>query len=628
MEQGEYEDAVRAGQSALLLDAVVTRRAMYGRLAVGLLQGLLLYGLYRSATGAAWPSRDPYLFVPLLLIGVMLPLLFISALGHLDARRTALWIAAAAAIMAVLALHDVWRGGVRAEVFPFAAQGHAQMPSGLLFFFGAGFFYIAHALVLAAAIDGRRIARYATYFELAWTLMIQLQFSAMFVGVLWLVLSMGSALFMLVRLDFLKHLIEQSWFVVPVTCFAFSCAMHITDVRPAIVRGIRTLVLVLMSWLLPVTALIVAGFLCTLPFTGLEALWQTRHATSVLLGADVVLVVLINAAFQNGAAAAGVAPVVRLCARAAALLLLPLTAIAIYALALRVGDYGWTSERVIAAACLLVASCYAAGYAWAAASRSGGWLAPVAQVNVATAMVTLAVLLALFTPLADPARLAVDDQVARLESGKISAAKFDFTYLKFEGARYGRAALERLQTSAQGPDAERIRKSAALALKQNSRQQNEMASAADIDVAANLTVWPVGTPLPPSLLRQEWRGGERAFQLPSCLTQRGRSCDAFVIDFNLDTEPEVLVMQPGEVPVVLGHSGLGAEGKWSVIGTLPYGVTSCAPLLAQLKAGQFHLIAPRAQDLQVAGQRIPVVSSEMPADFCAIIKTGTAPEPK
>ncbi|WP_295995646.1 DUF4153 domain-containing protein, partial [Rugamonas sp.] len=334
---------------------------------------------------------------------------------------------------------------------------------------------------------------------------------------------------------------------------------------------------------------------------------------------------LINAAFQNGAAAAGVAPVVRWCARAAAVLLLPLTAIAIYALALRVGDYGWTSERVIGAACLLVASCYAAGYAWAA-SRMDGWLATVAPVNVATALVTLAVLLALFTPLADPARLSVNDQVARLASGAVSAAKFDFTYLKFDGARYGRAALEQLQASAQGPDADRIRKSAALALKQSSRQQNEMASAADIDVGANLTVWPTGTALPASLLRQEWRGGERTFALPSCLTQRGRSCDAFVIDFNLDAEPEVLLMQAGEVPVVLGQAG--AERKWTVIGTLPYGVVSCAPLLAQLKAGQFHLIAPRSQDLQVAGQRIPVVAGELRTDFCAAIKAETKPPPQ
>ena len=623
MELADTTEQTRADSSPQL-GAVVSRRVMYGRLAAGLLQGLLLYGLYRAATDSAWPASQPYLFVPLMIIGVLLPPLFISAIGHIDTRRTAIWICVAAFIMVVLSVHDVWRGGASPQAWPLGAEGHARMPSGLLFFFGAGFFYIAQALALAAAADGRRIARYATYFELSWKLVIQLEFSVLFVGALWLVLWMGASLFMLLNLDFLKELLQRSWFVVPVTCFAFSCAMHITDVRPAIVRGIRTLLLVLMSWILPITALIVTGFLVTLIFTGLDHLWQTRFGTSLLLGTDVVLVVLINAAFQNGEAAADVAPLVRLSARVAALLLLPLTAIAIYALALRVGDYGWTSERVIAAACLLVAACYAAGYTWAVC-QGGTWLAPVATVNMATAFVILAVLLALFTPLADPARLSVNDQMARLDSGKVAAAKFDFIYLKFEGARYGRAALEQLRTRTQGADAARIRKSAELALTQNSRLQNDIATMADIDVAANLTVWPSGTALPATFLQQDWREGTRRYQLPSCMTQRGRSCDAFVIDVNLDGEPEVLVMQAGELPVVLGR---GSDGKWQLFGTLPFGAGSCAPLVRELKAGQFQLIAPRAQDLRIAGQRVTINTSDMSVDFCAGIKAALEPKSK
>jgi len=391
-------------------------------------------------------------------------------------------------------------------------------------------------------------------------------------------------------------------------------------VRPAIVRGIRTLLLVLLSWILPVAALIVDGFLVTLIFTGLYHLWQTRFAATLLLGSDALLVVLINAAFQSGEAA-DVAPLVRLSARVAAVLLLPLTAIAMYALALRVGHYGWTSERVIAAACLLVASCYAAGYAWAAC-RPGAWLAAIAKVNRATAFVILALLLALFTPLADPARLSVNDQMARLDSGKVSASKFDFTYLKFEGARYGRAALEQLRTRTQGADAARVRKSAGLALQQDSRQQNDLATVADIDVAANLAVWPTGAALPEEFLSQDWRVGTRRYQLPTCLTQRGVGCDAFVMDINLDGEAEVLVMQAGQLPVVLGS---GPDGKWRLVGTLPFGAASCAPLVRELKAGQFQLIAPRAQDLQIAGQRVTINASEMSVDFCAAIKLASKP---
>ncbi|MBC7490084.1 MAG: hypothetical protein H7240_09155 [Glaciimonas sp.] len=41
---------------------------------------------------------------------------------------------------------------------------------------------------------------------------------------------------------------------------AFSFAFHLTDVRPNIVKGIRTLLLVLMACLLPVAVMVIGGF--------------------------------------------------------------------------------------------------------------------------------------------------------------------------------------------------------------------------------------------------------------------------------------------------------------------------------------------------------------------------------
>lgn len=355
------------------------------RLLIGLLQGILLYWLYRAGHDHAWPATVPLLFEPLLLAALIAPLILVSSLGHLAARRAALWTGAAALIIAALGVHDAWRR---------APASALQMPSASLVLALVVGFFIAHSMVLAGVGERRRIASYAAYFESSWKMAVQLFFSGAFVGALWLVLWLGASLFMLVQLSFLRELLQKPWFAIPIITFAFTWAMHITDVRPAIVRGIRTLLLVLMSWVLPVATLIVGGFLASLLFTGLAPLWATRHAASVLLGAAAMLVVMVNAAWQNGAAASTVAPAIRHSARLAALLLAPIVLIAVYALALRVADYGWTDDRVVAAACLLVAACYAAGYAVAALRR--GWLERIAGVNVATAFVVLAALLALF----------------------------------------------------------------------------------------------------------------------------------------------------------------------------------------------------------------------------------------
>lgn len=604
-------------QHEIALDNEAGKRVMAARLAAGLLQGLLLYWLYASHRDAVWPATAAYLMVPLTLALLILPVLLISSLGHLAPRQAAGWLCAALALLLVLAVHDVWRGKVD---WPLLSNWDARpvaSPSVMVAWFSAMFFFIAQAMVQAGAQEGRRIASYNGYFETAWKLAIQLLFSAFFVTVLFFVLTLGGELFMLVRLRFLRDLLGKSWFIVPVLCTAFSCAMHVTDVRPAIVRGIRTLLLVLMSWLLPVVVVLATGFLCTLPFTGLQALWETRHATSVLLSTVAVLLVLVNAAFQNGDAR--VALPLRVSARTAAILMLPVTMVGVYALGLRVEQYGWTSDRVIAAACLLVASCYAIGYLWAA-YQYDTWLSPLRGVNVAVAFLILAVLLALFTPIADPARIGVNSQLARLEAGKTSAEQFDYRYLRFEGGRYGRAALEDMARHAEGANAAVLRREAAavLALSDKERWQGRLRATSPAALANNLTVWPAGAQLPASFLAQKWDTIPDG-QKPNCLTRQEGKCDAFIIDINGDGKPEVLlVAQPiGHAGIVVGEDG---SGNWTVLGHLAYRFAGCRQLGERLRSGDYTVVEPRLKELDVGGQRVGFLPVVPEGDPCAALK--------
>jgi len=540
----------------------VTPRIAYLRSAIGLAQGCTLYFLYLVADYEVWPAISPLLFAPLLLLALFCPVLLISALGHLTRRQLLAWLGTAAVLVAGLAVYDLWRLEGVPMRWSGARKALVTMPSEELCFFLAASLFIAHALVLSGAADRRRIAAYATYFEVAWKLGVQLAFSGLFVGITWAALLLGSQLFKLVKLDFLAKLIEQPWFAIPVTAFAFSSAMHLTDVRPAIVQGIRGLLLVLASWILPVLTLIVAGFLASLPFTGLEPLWATRQAATVLLCADAALVILINAAWQNGGAP--VAGVIRLSARVAALLLAPLTAIAIYALALRVGDHGWTVDRIVAAACMLVASCYALGYAAAALRK--GWLDLLAPVNIGTAFVVLGTVLLLFSPLIDPARVAVNSQLARLASGKIGADKFDFAYLRFEGKRFGQAALAQLATAAASRKDQALQEKIAEVQAMKDRWDKEITFFKPDMVTANLKVLPAGARLPDSFLAMNWADQNSALPLPSCLYTPGTHCTAYLLDVSGDGKAEVLIVDDkGPWSRVAQEN---ADGQWQMIASL------------------------------------------------------------
>lgn len=588
------------------------RRIGLARLLIGLAQGALLYGLYRAVKDHAWPATNPWLFAPLLLWGLFVPALLITGLASMRPRQLAVWVGAAVLILAALSWHDVWRGaGDHWTWMPMEGR-RSPLPSGLLLFFSGVGLFIAHALVLAGAADGRRIARYASYFDSAWKLGIQLLFSAFFVWALWMVLWLGAMLFMLVKLNFLSRWLGEAWFMIPVIAFAFSCALHLTDVRPAIVRGIRGLLLVLASWILPIAVLLIGGFLLTLPFTGLTLLWATRHATSVLLGATALLVVLINTAYQDGTAGAGLAPLLRWSARIAALLVLPLTLIGLYALGLRVNQYGWTSDRVIGAACQLVAVCYALGYARAALfqGRDAAWLQPVAATNVLAALLTLAVLLALFSPLADPARLSVADQVKRLRAGLSTPENVDLTYLRRGGARYGAAALAELRASPPAPRGWSEEQNALFARRLASAESEAAADAraeagnarqlpAGNPDARNLHVWPAGATLPEGLLLENW--GASGLALPACLKSAQGVCDVYLIDLRGDGKPQALVIgaTAGDWAALLGRND---SGRWTVLQTLYGHLAGCAPLRQRLQAGRFTLETPPMKDLRIGAQ--------------------------
>jgi hypothetical protein len=588
-------------------EALVRPEVGARRLLIGLLQGGLLYWLYRAAQDHAWPATVPMLFVPLLLVLVIAPVLLISSLGHMAGRRAAQWVGVAAAVIAALGVYDAWRA------VPHVGATSPQLaPSPLLGVFLVVGFFIAHSLVMTGSNERRRIASYAGYFETAWKLGVQISFSAFFVGVVWAVLNMGAELFALVHLDFFKEMLRKSWFNIPVIAFSFSCAMHITDVRPAIVRGIRTLLLVLMSWILPVAVLIVGGFLGSLLFTGLSPLWATRHAGAVLLGAAALLVVLINAAWQNGAALDSAPLPIRFSARIAALLLAPIVLIAIWALTLRVADHGWTNDRIIAAACVMVAACYAAGYAQAALRK--GWLERIAAVNIITAFVVLAVLLALFSPIADPARLSVVNQLARLSAGKVAPDKFDYAYLRFEGARYGKEALEKLRQSSD--QAVRTGVDRALAMPGPAPRYPEGLPPARADIAANITVWPKGSSLPPSFLTMDWRGLNGLVSAPACLLRAGAKCDAYLVDVTDDGKPEVLVVgaERGGGAAIISEVG---TGSWAMLERMPFRFAGCAWYRERLIGGRVRAVAPVRKVLEIDGRRIQSIPvDERVQDVC------------
>jgi hypothetical protein len=579
----------------------------WARLALGVAQGIAFYFLYSAFQEKTWPAIDGLLFSPLLLVATFVPAIVIVGLGTVRVRALVAFALAATVLIAALAVYDIWRSAppeLQIRSYVIGGKGHAYvLPSYALVQSLMIALFIAFGLVAASNMGAGPSTRYARHFDVAWKLAVQLVLVWLFIGVFWLLLWLGAGLFRLIKLEFLYELFKQRWFSIPVTAVVFALAMHVTDVQAGLVRGARTLVLTLFAWLLPLMTLIVAAFLAALVVTGLEPLWGTKRATSLLLTAAFALVFLINAAYQDGEPDNPAPPILRYARIAAAAVLIPLVALAAYALVLRVAQYGWTPQRVTVVAVLIVIWSYAVGYAYAAV-RYGGRLKGLESTNFFTAYLVLAALFALLTPIADPARLAVADQLRRLEAGKVWPFQFDFMFLRFKAGRFGIDALEQLALRRTGPHATAIAEKAAASLKSTHWEPPRVDPATPQTRAANITIiHPSGQPLPDGFVQQNWISGP-AVSLPGCLTYTGK-CDAILTDLDDDGTPEVLLIVNPYGSAFVFKSAQG--GNWSSLGMLLN--ANCPGVRDALRDGKFSVVAPALKDLEVNGQRLRVGSN-------------------
>ena len=571
-------------------------RTGWTRLAIGLGQGVLAWLLIDNAD-SAFAKGSPGLFAALAFVVAFPPLIVLASIGRMRPRTLAIWTASAAALLVALGFYDLWR-----EPMERFGSDPRVWPSPQLIGFSAIGLFIAHHLIQPADVERRLFASYSGRFETAWRHGFQLGLSVAFTLVFWGVLQLGAALFDMIGVKALSTLLRQSWFVSPAIGAAFAAAVHLTDVRPGLIRGVRTIGLTLLSWLLPLMAGLAAAFLVALVFTGLEPLWATRRAAASLLGAGAVLIILINAVYQDGDEPENRPAALRWSVRVAALLLVPLVLLAAWANGLRIAQYGLTPERIAGIAVLVVAALYAGGYAWAALAR-GPWMKRLETVNVAAAVVILVLLLAIFSPIADPARLSVADQTARLRSGRTPVAEFDFDFLRFSAARFGRDALAGL---AESPDPA-VAKAAAEAQARTERRARAQRADEAGPAFSRAVVLPAGTALPPGFREQTFDT-----DADGCLIG-GAACDLFVLDVTGDGQAEVLVGSiPERMPPESGRgepTGLSlytrrAEG-WVRLGS--YDNVHCDGVVAALRRGDLRTLPPPASDLLVGGQRLSLM---------------------
>ncbi|WLI75619.1 DUF4153 domain-containing protein [Kosakonia sp. H02] len=413
-------------------------------------------------------------------------------------------------------------------------------------------------------------------------------------GLFWLVLMLWSKLFSMIGIVLFERLFFDNPFFPPMATGAVIAAGIVFCRRLPGAAGLyRHLITLAVSVLLPLHALTSLLFLACLPFTGLDIIPKDFSAATLLL--TMTLLMLAFSAIVGERAPAesrwqrGIARLVLVAQGLTPLL----AALAVWALWLRVAEYGWTVERVYGAAIALLAVTGSLLLLW---FQRRAWSQGAGSMNTFTALMlalTAGGWFLLHTPTIDPWRITVKNQLTRYAQGKSKADAMDL-YTFSDAGRRGKQALTMLNKHPQWLADPVEQKAMLMQILAGQYTDSVRHGINDLQQSIPLRA---GSEAPP----ESWWQAQTEYvdqSLSTCLVDAG-SCLVWMQDLNNDGSAEVLLYSRNQSGIVV-YARQGIE--WRQIGN----VTLSQSADKTIREGSFKTVTKPWRDLEINGQRYPV----------------------
>ena len=376
-------------------------------------------------------------------------------------------------------------------------------------------------------------------------------------GLFWLVLFLWAELFKLVGIRFFETLFfDTDWFIAIAIGTVSACAAILARMQLRLIQALQNLLTLIATGLLPLVALLSLLFIAVLPFVGFEAISARTSAAGLLLSLSMLLLILATVVWSPQRVLLPYPFPLRWLIRVALLVAPVYPLLTTWALWLRIGQYGWTPERLYAVLTTLVALIWAVGFC-----------------------------------------ISVASHMARYHDGRITADQVSLHMLSQTG-RKGREALVALQNDPQfTSDAKRQRDVNQLLAGQKGKADGLTAA-----ILANVIQRAPGTPPLDNGLWQEMMKYKYRFE--TCTTENG-ACLLVSQDLNGDGQPEAVVYQfvDRAILVFTGH------GKnWALAGEswkMPEAL-SRAEFDRALEQGKVGTAVKPWADITIFGERVKV----------------------
>ncbi|QIR25669.1 DUF4153 domain-containing protein [Kluyvera genomosp. 3] len=436
--------------------------------------------------------------------------------------------------------------------------------------------------------------RYVHFYDQQWQNALTLLLIGVANGLVWLIFLLWSGLFELANITFFSHLFfETEWFIYLVIGLVTALTVILARQNVRLVSAIHKLLTLLATGLLPLVSLLAILFLVTLAFTGLTVISQRVSAALLLITLALSQLLLTAMVWQPQQSRLSYPRPLRYLIITAMVLTPVYAAIAGWALWMRIGQYGWTSERLHGTLVVVVLLVWSLGYVLSLLRRREDPSPLMGQVHLVVSLLALALLVLLYTPVLDSWRISVNSHMARYHEGKINADQVSLYMLSHSG-KPGREALLILQKDPE--------------FTQDARRQRQLTRLLNGDLtptekltplmlAKNVVVAP-GSQSPDAAL---WAAIiERRYLVESCSDID--SCVLVSQDLNGDGQPEQVLYAFGDRTVlVFGQGAKGWEFKASA--TLPAGVNK-EKLLRAAEEGKVGAKPKAWQDMTLGDETV------------------------
>ena len=450
--------------------------------------------------------------------------------------------------------------------------------------------YVCTVFILSWPTREGRYPRYEDLFRHAWDTVFIVLLGLLLNGVFWALIWLWGSLFKMLGIVALNKLFATDGFIFISSTMMFALGLHMGRDNDRVIGMLRGIFLTLCRFLLPLASLIAIVFTFALPFTGLQPIWDTGYSTPIMLCLVAVNVLLLNGVFQDGEHGSGyptwLVRMVDLCL----LCLLVLVLLAGYSTWLRIEQYGLTPSRLLAMLLALVMVAHSVAAVWAMAVPQRQWLWSLRVSNPIIALVSVVLVLAMYTPWFSPLQLSANNQVQRVLSGKAPVETFDAATLRYDLGPAGKQAFDVLLAQLeQGQVLTEATRQVLLArLKDADSGKDQRRSNARL---------------------LEWIGpkveGAEQFDVPGvggqpCLYP---GCAMWAVDLDQDGVSEVLQLPKQEWSGVLYFFKRDGQGNWLRAGTYE-GSERPLELIEKIRGGKVQVVKPTYQSLLIDGEEL------------------------